>query len=214
MSQETKDRILDAAEQLFSEQGVRSVSLRTITAAAEANLAAVNYHFGSKEGLIKAVLARRIEPVNDERLRLLDALEADDATPELEPVLDALLRPAFDLNADPERGGFCSRLVGRVQADAEPTFREVVHEQFQEIVARFTAAIARACPHLQPHDLLWRFQFMIGAMAFTMSDSIDLHRRSGGLCNPRSSEDATTQLVQFAAAGFRSPVLAKKENLS
>ena len=214
MTQETKDRILDAAEQLFGEQGVSGVSLRTITTAAEANLAAVNYHFGSKEGLIKAVLIRRIQPVNAERLAKLDALEAADATPELEPILDAFLRPAFDLSADPERGDFCAKLVGRVQAEAGPTFREVVHEQFQEIVARFTAAIARACPHLERHDLMWRFQFMVGAMAFTMTDSTDLFERSGGGCDPRSSEDATTQLVQFAATGFRAPVLANQENAS
>jgi AcrR family transcriptional regulator len=206
MSQsETKDRILDAAERLFSEQGVRGVSLRSITSAAQANLAAVNYHFGSKDELIKAVLGRRIHPVNEDRLRRLDELTADGAEPTLEEVLDALLRPAFELSSDPTSGEFCTRLIGRVQSDAEPTFREFCREHFQLVFERFFSAIAATCPDVPPTELLWRFQFMIGSMAFTMSDAIDLRERSGGQCDPRSAGDATNALVQFAAAGFRAP---------
>jgi AcrR family transcriptional regulator len=216
MSQpDTKNRILNAAERLFSAQGVLGVSLRAITNAAQANLAAVNYHFGSKDELIKAVLARRIEPVNEERLRLLDDLTAGGATPTLEDILDALLRPAFAVSSDPTSGKFCMRLIGRVQSDAEPTFREFCQEQFRDIIERFTAAIAATCPHLSSTDLMWRFQFMIGSMAFTMSDTIDLRRRSGGMCDPHSTQDATRALVQFAAAGFRAPspaVIAPVEN--
>ena len=71
----TKDRLLDAAEELFSSRGIDATSLRAITSAAEVNLASVNYHFGSKDGLVKTVFIRRLEPLNNERLELLDALE-------------------------------------------------------------------------------------------------------------------------------------------
>ena len=75
----TKDRILDAAESLFMEHGFEATSLRSITAAADVNLAAVNYHFGSKEELFQAVLTRRLDPMNQERLDLLTALEREAA---------------------------------------------------------------------------------------------------------------------------------------
>jgi AcrR family transcriptional regulator len=203
---ETKERILDAAERLFSDLGIRGVSLRAITTAARANLAAVNYHFGSKDELIKAVLARRIEPVNAVRLQRLAELTAGDAVAELEDVLDALLRPAFELASDPDAGAFCTRLIGRVQTEADQTFREFCAEQFQDVAAQFTAAIAAACPQLEPRELTWRFQFMVGSMSFTLTDALDLHTRSGGLCDPHDADDATEQLVRFAAAGFRAPV--------
>ena len=203
---ETKDRILDAAEHLFSEQGITGVSLRAITSAAEANLAAVNYHFGSKEGLIKAVLARRIDPVNARRLELLDALEAQ-RDPTLEEVLTALLRPAVEMSSDPTAGAFCSRLLGRVQSEAEPTFREFCADRFKEIVARFQKAISQSCPHLDAAALTWRFQFMIGALGFTLTDALNLHQRSNGLCDPRDAQDTTAQLVHFAAAGFRAALV-------
>src|ERR1700682_6647964 len=77
VSATTKARILDAAEALFMEHGFEATSLRTITAAAGANLAAVNYHFGTKEELFEAVLARRLDPMNQERIDLLDKVERE-----------------------------------------------------------------------------------------------------------------------------------------
>lgn len=203
---DTKDRILDAAERLFSSQGVSGVSLRSITSAAEANLAAVSYHFGSKEGLIKAVLARRVEPVNSARLSRLTTLEAS-GDPSLEEVLEALLGPAFELSSDPNAGAFCTRLIGRVQTEADQTFREFVAENFQEISQRFHAAIAKCCPHLDPATLTWRFHFMLGAMSFTMTDALDLAKRSKGHCDPHDAVRATAQMVEFAAAGFRAAAI-------
>ena len=92
-SKDTKERLLDAAETLFGDRGVAAVSVRDITAAAGANIAAVNYHFGSKDGLLQAVINRRMEPLNAERLRLLDLVEsaAGDAPPTVEGVLHAFV---------------------------------------------------------------------------------------------------------------------------
>src|SRR5574340_767840 len=98
----TKDRILDAAERLFAEHGFNGTSLRMITAAADVNLAAVNYHFRSKETLIEAVYKRRIGPANEKRLRMLDEYEAaagDGAVP-VENILRALVAPMLELRAD------------------------------------------------------------------------------------------------------------------
>src|SRR5580704_13248627 len=91
----TKDRILDAAERLFARDGFEATSLRAITTEASVNLAAVNYHFQSKEALVQAVIGRRMGPANAQRLALLDAYEAQavDAPVPLEKIMDAFLRP-------------------------------------------------------------------------------------------------------------------------
>src|SRR5690606_30346962 len=81
----TRDAILDAAERLFAERGHDNTSMRQITQAAQVNLSAVNYHFGSKDTLIEAVFQRRLDALNDERLRILDALEAKSEGQPLKP---------------------------------------------------------------------------------------------------------------------------------
>src|SRR6186997_3167761 len=103
----TKPRILDAAEALFMEHGFEATSLRQITTDAGVNLAAVNYHFGSKEELFQAVLTRRLDPMNQERLALLDQLEADAAGKPLscEAIIGAMFIPALKLARDKARGG-------------------------------------------------------------------------------------------------------------
>src|SRR4051812_43041858 len=94
-SADTKTRILDAAEQLFMEHGFEATSLRQLTAAASVNLAAVNYHFGTKEELFQAVLTRRLDPMNQERIELLDRVEreAGDKPPQVEKLIFAMLVP-------------------------------------------------------------------------------------------------------------------------
>src|SRR5512135_1854730 len=115
----TKDRILDVAEALFMEHGYEATSLRSITATAEVNLAAVNYHFGSKEELFEAVLTRRLDPMNQERVDLLTALEREAAPHPVacERILNAMFIPALKLARDPPRGGTnFLRLLGRAYA--------------------------------------------------------------------------------------------------
>src|SRR5881394_149494 len=106
-SPDTKTRILDAAESLFMEHGFEATSLRQLTAAAGVNLAAVNYHFGSKEELFQAVLTRRLDPMNHERIELLARLERDagDKPIACERILAAMLTPALRLARDERRGG-------------------------------------------------------------------------------------------------------------
>src|SRR5436305_9155666 len=99
---DTKQRILDSAERLFAEHGVEGASLRTITSDAQVNLAAIHYHYHSKEALLDAVLVRRLEPINRERL---DRLSACGENPSLEEILHAFVAPAVRVGADPHRGG-------------------------------------------------------------------------------------------------------------
>jgi len=201
----TRERLLDAAERLFAQQGY-GASLRDITGAAEANLAAVNYHFGCKEELLVAVVLRRIEDANRRRLDALDALEVD-AGFSLEGVIEVFLRPCIEWAGDEEGGGaLFMRLIGRVHGDPDgPWQRILASGVFDQIQRRFLASFARACPDLSQEDLLWRLHLLVGSMIHTFVNPDVLVAMSGGSCDPRDPERALAQLVPFLAAGFRAP---------
>jgi len=209
----TKTRILDAAERLFAEQGFAGTSTRAITAAANANLAAINYHFGSKESLIEAVFARRLEPINRERLEWLDRLEAA-GDPSLEAILEAFLGPPIRVSQDPVEGEsllHVAQMIGHATSRPDSRIRDMLIHQFDTIVERFTAALAKQLPELELTQLFWRFLFMIGSMAHTMAISQDIKHFTRGLCDPNDVEGLIRAMVPFAAAGFRAPVPTASE---
>jgi len=204
----TKDRILDAAEQLFAERGFAATSLRRITAAAQVNLAAVNYHFHSKEALIRAVFARRLDLVNQQRLQLLEACQqrAGKGPPPLEEVLEAFFGPALRLGRGLAQSGInFQRLMGRMYAEPGQQFRSMLQEQFKEVAVRFRAALRKALPALPPVELYWRVHFMIGAMAHTLAGVDYLQFVSEGQCDPSDVEGTIRRMVVFLAAGLRAP---------
>ena len=130
----TRERILDAAEDLFAEQGF-ATSLRSITASAEVNLAAVNYHFGSKEALIQEVFARRLGPLNAERLRLLDTIEAGSDI-RLERIVEAFVGPALRMSHNP-RGAVFMRLFGHTLSQRDDRILRLFSGQFRTVIERF-----------------------------------------------------------------------------
>ncbi len=206
---DTKTLILDAAEQAFAELGFGSASLRHIIRSAGVNLAAVHYHFGSKEALVEAVFARRIGRLTQERLALLDACEARarGGPPPLEQVLEAFVGPALRLTTAPAQAGKAFvRLFGRTIAEPSEHLQTMLNEQFGTTITRFLAALQRALPALSPAELAWRFQFAVGAMGYLMADPQNLKSISAGLCDPSDTETAIRELVTFLAAGLRAPV--------
>jgi AcrR family transcriptional regulator len=208
----TKGRILDAAESLFMVHGYEATSLRAITAAAAVNLAAVHYHFGSKEELFQSVLARRLDPMNRARLDVLTRLEAEAAPKPLscERVLTAFLTPALTLARDPERGGKdFLRLLGRAYADPAPFIRHFLAAQYGVTIARFKAAFARALPKLPARELSWRFHFIMGALSYTLAgtDALKLIAE----LNPHETandEVLLRRLAPFLLAGLTAPLPA------
>ncbi|MGB3562325.1 MAG: TetR/AcrR family transcriptional regulator [Thermoanaerobaculia bacterium] len=204
---DTKNELLEAAERLFAERGIARSSLRAITREAGANVASVNYHFGSKEGLVKAVLARRLEPLNLERLALLDrCLESAKGDPDLECVLRALVEPALQMMRDRETGHkYFAQIMGRAIADPEERVRTILLDEFREVKERFTAVLAGLLPHLSKEELFWRFHFMIGAMAHTAAGSFFVARHAGGIVDPADVEGISHKLVGFLAAAMRAP---------
>jgi AcrR family transcriptional regulator len=206
----TKERILDCAEELFMEHGFESTSLRLITSAAVVNLAAVNYHFGSKEDLFQAVLTRRLDPMNQERVALLTRFEHEAAPRALscERILAAMFIPALKLARDPERGGKnFLRLLGRAYADPAPFIRRFLGEQYVVMIARFKAAFGRALPHLPKKELAWRLHFVMGALSYTLA-GIDALKLMAAL-NPREADDDEAllrRLAPFLIAGLKAPL--------
>ena len=206
MATGTKEQILDAAERMFAENGFHAVSLRTIIAEAEVNLAAVHYHFGSKDALVEAVFERRVAPVNEARLAWLDRLEAEwDGAPPVEEVLRALVTPAIQLAMDPERGRTFMKTCGRFYTEAGDHLQPIFDRLFSKIIERFVAAFQRACPELPAVELLWRVHFAVGVMAHTLLDSERLRRISGGACDPSDVGAVVERMVNFAAAGMKTP---------
>lgn len=163
----TKARILDAAEDLFIEHGFEAMSMRQITSRAAVNLAAVNYHFGSKEALIHAMLSRRLDQLNEERLRILDRFDAQ-LGPHVtcEHVLGAMFIPALQASRDPQRGGRAFlRLIGRAYTDPSAFVRNFLTAHYASVAGRFFDAFQRALPNLPRAELGWRLHYAIGALS-------------------------------------------------
>lgn len=210
MTQVTTDRLLDAAEELFAERGFEGASVRAITRRAGTNPAAVHYHFGGKESLLRAVFDRVLAPVNRERLARLDEAEADahDGRPDLEAVLHAFIAPDLDLiRAGGRRGRLVARFLGRAHTEPAAVVHALIRRQFGELGRRFEQALARALPHLPPDEigrrLHWIVSILTGMLALPPDDP-----RAADLGEP---ELLTRRLVAFAAAGMRSqPVHATR----
>jgi AcrR family transcriptional regulator len=206
----TKDRILDAAEALFMEQGFSATSLRTITARAGVNLASVNYHFGSKEELIKAVFSRRLTPLNRERIAALDELERAAGAEPVAPgrILEAFLWASLRLSRDPIRGGAVFlRLLGQAFTEPAEYMRNFLPEQYADVVRRYKAAFARALPQVPEEELVWRLHFLFGAIAYSMAGNDALRL----ICNYslEGSDDPEAiirHLVPFALGGLAAPL--------
>ena len=202
----TKDRILDAAERLFAHHGIEATSLRNITTEAGVNLAAVNYHFQSKEALLHAVIARRIDPVNEVRLAKLAACEAaaGDGPLPLDGVIDALLRPVMEMMRGPGRE--FAPMMARIFTESSVLTEKIFEKHLAHVARRFFPAIHRALPDLPQTELTWRLLFTMGAVAHTIGGAKLIRVLSNGLCDPGDVEGIIGRLEAFLLAGMRAPV--------
>lgn len=205
-SQATRDRILDAAERLFAVRGFHGVSVRDITGAAAVDVALANYHFGSKQGVLEAVVLRRAADLNDERLARLDAVlaAAGRRAPRLEDTIDAFTRPLLDRSA---RGtpGWKSYFALIAEINNSPEFGSVLMTRhFDPVVERFIEAIRRALPHCKDRDLYWAYHFLSGALTLTFAETGRIDKLSGGACRSNDLASVHERLVPYCAAGFRS----------
>lgn len=202
----TKDRILAAAEELFARTGVARTSLRAITALARVNLAAVNYHFGSKDGLVEEVYRRRLEPLNRARLANLERLERRARKPSLEEVLAAFMSPVAQLARDPAQGGpTVMRLLGQTHAEAEEPFTAWFAGEYKRVLERYHAALCRTLPGIPSEDVRWRLQFLVGALTYPVAERQLVELVSGEAMDPADVNEVVQRLLPFVAAGFKVP---------
>jgi len=206
---DTKSNLLEAAEALIAERGIAGASLRAITSRAGTNLAAANYHFGSKRDLARAVIARHMGPVNKERLRLLDEAEqkSGDGGPSLETLVHAFVAPVVRFGQDlPDRGRHFAQICGRAMTQPDPMLRESLLEELSEAIRRFRAAFARALPHLPQEELLWRIHFMVGGMAHTIAGTEMIEAVHGNLLDTHDLEGIVERMIRFFCAGLAAPI--------
>lgn len=202
----SKRKLLDAAEQLFAEKGFEAVSVRDITQLAKTNVAAVNYHFGSRENLLTMVMTRYMTPVNEERIARLETLErkwSGKSVP-LEEIIDAMVRPFVGQVRKSELSErLFYKLMGRTFAQQGDGLPPQIEEQLRNVVQRFTRAFAKTLPAVTPDDLTWRIHFMVGGMIHLLTHQDILHRLTNGASGTPPMEAIISRFVRFAAAGLR-----------
>jgi AcrR family transcriptional regulator len=208
----TRERILNAAESLFVERGFEATSLRQITTEAGANLAAVNYHFGSKEALVREVFERRLHVLNAERLAELDAAEsaARGRPLALEKLIEAFLLPVLRMSKDRSQGGHTFiRLLGRAYTGPTEAVRKLLADEYAGVVERFKRALFHALPGVPEKELIWRMHFALGAMSYAIAgtDSVQLIA-SYEVQDTDNIEGIMKRIVPFIVAGIAAPVPA------
>lgn len=197
----TKERILGAAEELFAQQGFSGTSLRQVTTRADVNIAAVNYHFGSKENLVNEVFRRRMDDMSTQRLSMLRKAQ-DEHPDELEPVLAAFVEPALALARDRNGGGAFIRVIARAYAEKNDGLRAFLSERYGHVQRDFARALAACLPDLSKEELYWRLDFLAGALTYAMAD-FGLIKRPHGINEQAHRRRAAQELIRFAAAGFK-----------
>jgi len=202
---DTKTKILDAAERLFREQGIGAVSVRAIIGKAGVNIAAIHYHFGSKEVVVKNVVIRLLEPVNSRRLELLDQLEEEygiEPIP-LEKVLEAFLEPLVKMAAeDPARYLSFKELIGRIHA--EPNEIRTFMHLFQDVFNRFFMAIKKVLPELNEQQLLLGFSFTMGALGSMIYKDQLIREHISRESKSMDYKILKNYVIRFIAGGFHS----------
>jgi AcrR family transcriptional regulator len=214
----TRARILRAAERLFMTHGFQSTSMRQITSEAQVNLAAVNYHFGTKEALIQEIFHQRLSWLNQERLHALERLEQSAGGKPVKPtrILDAFFGTLLRMAAhEGEGGAVFLRLLGRTLTEPTEFARAFLAHEYEHVLERYKQALFRALPDVPKPEIVWRFHFMLGATAYAIAgtDSLQLLASQQDRHGLLGQEDATLQferllprLMHFLVGGLRAPL--------
>ncbi len=207
----TRQRILDSAEAVFMTLGFDGTSMRQVTSEAHVNLAAVNYHFGSKEGLFHAVLRRRLDGLNQERLRVLDELEAKAAGAPLKPslIVDAFFGTLLRMAArEGSGGGVFLRLIGRTLTEPGEFIRALLAEEFADVLERYKQALFRALPDVPKEEIVWRFHFMLGATSYAIAGIDTLRLVTDWQADEAGDniDQLLPRLMSFLLGGLRAPL--------
>lgn len=210
---DTRERILDAAERLFMAHGYEGTSMRQITGEASVNLAAVNYHFGSKESLMQEVFRRRLDWLNEERMRVLDAYEKEAGGIALKPsqIVDGFFGTLLRMADDETHGGMTFlRLLGRTLTEPSEFIRTFLAHEYKPVMDRYKEALFRALPEVPKAEIVWRFHFMLGATSYAIAGTDALRLVTDWQIEEEDSTDRLDRLVprlmSFLLGGLRAPL--------
>lgn len=218
---DTRERILDAGERLFMIHGYEGTSMRLITSEASVNLAAVNYHFGSKESLIQEVFRRRLDWLNDERLRVLIEMEEAAAGKPLKPsqIVDGFFGTLLRMADDNERGGVTFlRLLGRTLTEPSEFIRTFLAHEYATVMERYKEAFFKALPDVPKAEIVWRFHFMLGATSYAIAGTDALRLVTDWQVEEADAVDRVDRLVprlmSFLMGGLRAPLPQYAESVA
>ncbi|MCW5692600.1 MAG: TetR family transcriptional regulator [Pseudolabrys sp.] len=202
----TRQKILDAAEFLFAEHGYSAVSLRSITARAGVNVAAIHFHFASKEALFEALFDRRVSPINAARVAALDALvqKAPDSAISVEQVIEEFIKPHL-MSSDSFDAGRIVMLqfMARVAAENDPDLQAFMNERFFPPWRVLVQATKRALPDIAENEVSWGLFFLLGALYYVNPSRRWLTEVTQGKCDVNDTRSAYKYLVPFLAGGLR-----------
>jgi AcrR family transcriptional regulator len=196
----TKDRILGAAEELFAQYGFSGTSLRQVTSRADVNIAAVNYHFGSKENLVNEVFRRRMDEMSERRLAELRQAQEEHPN-ELEPILHAFIEPALALTLDRHGSAFVRVLARALRREERPP-AQVPFRQLRPGAARVRQG-DRALPARPGEGGAVLAPGLRRRRAHLRHGDFGLIKRPAGVSEKSHSDKAAEHLIRFAAAGLR-----------
>lgn len=210
---ETRERILDAGERLFMVHGYEGTSMRQITSEAGVNLAAVNYHFGTKESLMQEVFRRRLGWLNQERVRVLDEMETASGGKALKPsqIVDGFFGTLLRMADDDSRGGMTFlRLLGRTLTEPSEFIRTFLMDEYAEVVNRYKEALFKALPDVPKAEIVWRFHFMLGATSYAIAGTDALRVVTDWQVAAEDTTDRLDRLLprlmSFLLGGLRAPL--------
>ncbi len=209
-NKDTKTRILDQAERLFAEQGFRNTSLRTLTERARVNLAAVNYHFDSKDGLLQAVLERRLRPLNQLRQQRIDEVLAEahlrQEQPSVRDLVSAFVIPTLEFGASSRGAGHFLQLIGRTWNEPDEKVRSAVLEQVRPLISNFSAALGMALPQLPENILRLRLMFLLSSLGYIMSSGSNSPPLQDTGTDQPDKQLTTREFMKFILAGLEAPL--------
>ncbi|MCF1428680.1 MAG: TetR family transcriptional regulator [Shewanella sp.] len=206
---DTKSRILDAAEKLFAERGFSETSLRLITSKAEVNLASVNYHFGSKKELIRAVLARYLDVFMPQATDELKALRASSDNIPLQQIFSVLVNPLLQLNRlRPEGTALFLQLLGRGYIESQGHLRWFITTHYGEHQQYFVDAVSASAPEIPKAEMFWRLHFTLGTIMFTMASADALMEIAAADFNEQNDIEAVIRrVIPYMTAGVKASSL-------
>jgi len=204
----TQQKILDAAEHLFASSGFADTSLRQITSEAEVNLAAVNYHFGSKKELIQSVLQRYLSVLMPRLDQEFTRLLAEQKNVELNVVLRVFVKPLLELNTVRAQGTRTFlQLLGRGYTDVQGHLRWFFNHHYGRVLDKFVLLVQQSCPQLPASEIFWRLHFSLGTIVFTMASNQALQEIAAADFNENVEIEGVIQrLIPYLAAGIASPL--------